>query len=294
MTYIFLLLKMKKSLITKHINQAIAGKHQRPIVTDFIYKETKLVKPIVIFCHGYKGFKDWGAWQLMFEAFAKADLFVVAFNFSHNGGTLSQPIDFPDLEAFGNDNFSKQQDDLQSIIDLVTASYFNYASQVDTSQVILIGHSRGGGVSILKAAQDTRITKLVSLASIKSYADSIPKGAILDQWKTSGVQYIKNGRTGQQMPVYYQLYEDFMSNASGLNIERAASQLEIPHLLFHGKSDTAVPFVCAETLHQLSSQSTLVPLDTNHVFGTKHPWNTMEMPKVLNNVTQKIIDFVRN
>ena len=40
---------------------------------------------IVIFIHGFMGFKDWGAWHLMAKVFAKAGFFFVKFNFSHNG-----------------------------------------------------------------------------------------------------------------------------------------------------------------------------------------------------------------
>lgn len=43
-------------------NVEIAGNHNRPILTDFYYKNDGKPKPIIIFCHGYKGFKDWGAW----------------------------------------------------------------------------------------------------------------------------------------------------------------------------------------------------------------------------------------
>ena len=68
-------------------NFTIDGKHQKPIVTDVFFEETKQPKPVVIFCHGYKGFKDWGAWNMMAEAFAKAGFFFIKFNFSHNGGT---------------------------------------------------------------------------------------------------------------------------------------------------------------------------------------------------------------
>ena len=91
----------------------IDGKHQKPILIDTtcVSKKTKL--PIIIFCHGYKGFKDWGAWNLMANAFAKAGFLFLKFNFSHNGGTVEQPIDFPDLEAFGNNNYTKELDDLK-------------------------------------------------------------------------------------------------------------------------------------------------------------------------------------
>ena len=32
---------------------------------------------------------------------------------------MDQPIDFPDLEAFGNNNYTKELDDLRSVIDWV-------------------------------------------------------------------------------------------------------------------------------------------------------------------------------
>ena len=62
----------------------------------------------VIFCHGYKGFKDWGCWNLMADYLANHHICVVKFNFSCNGGTLSNPIDFPDLKAFGENNYSTE------------------------------------------------------------------------------------------------------------------------------------------------------------------------------------------
>ena len=76
----------------------------KPILVDFFYKKRSKKMPIVIFCHGYKGFKDWGAWNLVGKAFANKNFFFIKFNFSHNGGTVENPIDFPDLESFGNNN----------------------------------------------------------------------------------------------------------------------------------------------------------------------------------------------
>ena len=93
-------------------NIEIEGEHHRPIMVDLFYKESASPKDIVIFCHGYKGYKDWGAWNLVAETFAKQDFFFLKMNFSHNCGTREQPIDFPDLEAFGQNNFIKELDDL--------------------------------------------------------------------------------------------------------------------------------------------------------------------------------------
>ena len=54
--------------------------HDKPIVTDVFYNENNIKKPIVVFCHGYKGFKDWGAWNMAAEAFANSECFFVKFN----------------------------------------------------------------------------------------------------------------------------------------------------------------------------------------------------------------------
>ena len=67
-------------------NIQVPGKHQKPILTDVIYKKNNQKKPLVIFCHGYKGYKDWGVFNKMTSTFADEALFLVKFNFSHNGG----------------------------------------------------------------------------------------------------------------------------------------------------------------------------------------------------------------
>ncbi|HEX9827331.1 MAG TPA: hypothetical protein VGA80_12080 [Flavobacteriaceae bacterium] len=48
-------------------NTVIGGQHQKPILLDVCYFNNSIPKPIIVFCHGYKGFKDWGAWNLMAE-----------------------------------------------------------------------------------------------------------------------------------------------------------------------------------------------------------------------------------
>ena len=80
-------------------HKVIERAHNKPILVDIRYISDQNPKPILIFCHGYKGFKDWGAWNIMANAFAKQGFCFIKFNFSHNGGTMEQPIDFPDLEA---------------------------------------------------------------------------------------------------------------------------------------------------------------------------------------------------
>ena len=61
--------------------------------------------PLVIFAHGFQGFKDWGPWPLAAEIFASKGFPFLKFNFSHNGTSTSDYSDIHDLEAFGSNNF---------------------------------------------------------------------------------------------------------------------------------------------------------------------------------------------
>ena len=273
-------------------NQIIEGKHQKPILLDSFFKKDNKQKPVIIFAHGYKGFKDWGAWDLMSEEFAKNDFFFIKFNFSHNGGTIEQPIDFPDLEAFANNNYTKELDDLETVIDWIITND-DFKTEADTSNISLIGHSRGGAISTIKAEEDTRVKQLITLASVSGYKNRFPQGEAFENWKKTNVYFVKNGRTKQDMPHYFQFFEDFEANEERLTVKRAVENLKIPHLIIHGDNDKAVLLEEAENKHKWDPKSTLeIIKDANHVFGASHPWQEKELPHQLKQVTQLCIDFL--
>jgi len=277
--------------ILKNLN--LTGKHNKPIVTDCFFLEDYKPKPILIFCHGYKGFKDWGAWNLMAESFANAGFFFIKFNFSHNGGTLENPIDFPDLEAFGNNNYTKELDDLEIVIDWITSNQ-EFSNHIDTKNISLIGHSRAGGIVTIKSEEDDRIKKVITLAGVSDYKSRSSTTGDLEQWKKDGVKYVLNGRTKQQMPHFIQFYEDFILNEERLTINRAVKNLKIPFCIIHGDDDNAVKIQEAYNLKAWNPLSELkVIKNANHVFGAKHPWDSQELPKHLNEVIKICIDFLQ-
>ena len=269
------------------------GTHGKPIVSDLYYHKTNTRKPLVIFCHGYKGYKDWGAFDLMSSSFLEAGIALLKFNFSHNGGTPEQPIDFPDLEAFGNNNYMIELDDLESVINWVSTAE-EFKDEIDINNIILIGHSRGGTIAILKASEDARIKKLVTWAAVCDLNRSMfEQGAELEQWKKDGVLYIVNGRTKQKMPHYIQFYHNYSKNKERLDVKKAVKQLSIPQLIVHGEGDLAVPVIHAKNLHQWNSASELMLLPkANHVFGASQPWLEDKLPEDFSIVLKKTIDFI--
>ncbi|WP_111706976.1 alpha/beta hydrolase family protein [Lutibacter citreus] len=269
-----------------------SNKHNKPIVTDVFYNKNEIKKPVVIFCHGYKGYKDWGAWNLMVDEFLKNELFFVKFNFSHNGGTLENPIDFPDLEAFGKNNFVLELDDLETIINWILSNS-EFKNEIDPENITLIGHSRGGGIVTLKASEDKRITKVISWAGVSNFGVRFPNPEMLKMWEKAGVSYIENSRTKQQMPHYFQFYTNFKENEERLTISKAVANLKIPQLIIQGDKDEVVKPIEAKNLHSWNPNSELLIIKgMEHPLGCSQPWTQPKMPHYLAEVVKNSISFL--
>ena len=278
-----------KTVLNIHVK---SRQHHKLILTDVFYKKNNAKKPVVIFCHGYKGYKDWGAWNLVANTFANNDLFFMKFNFSHNGGTASNPIDFPDLEAFGENNLTLELDDLEDAIDWVVSNA-DFKNEIDTGNITLIGHSRGGGIVSIKASENEKVTKLISWSGVSDFGARFPKGELLELWKKQGISYVLNARTNQKMPHLYQFYQNFKDNENRLTIKRAVSNLKIPHLIIHGDSDEVVLPIEAENMHSWNPNSKLLIIEgMNHTLGSAQPWKRSKMPLHLENAVERSIEFV--
>ncbi|NJW53857.1 alpha/beta hydrolase family protein [Salinimicrobium oceani] len=281
-------------VVKQEKNISLQGMHGRPIPTDVFYTSEGANKPVLLFCHGYKGFKDWGAWNLMAEAFAKQNFLFVKFNFAFNGGTLEDPIDFPDLDAFGENTYTKELDDLKVLIDWISSEEFPYGELVDLSRFTLMGHSRGGGIVVIKAAEDERIQKLITLAAVSDFGDRFPKGEELEAWKQKGIAYIENARTKQQMPHLFDFYQDFVQNEERLTISRSAKKLKIPALIVHGTQDPTVGIDNAENLKEWIENSELFLLKgSDHVFEVSHPWEKDELTPAMEQIVERASGFIK-
>jgi len=214
-------------------------------------------------------------------------------NFSHNGGTVEQPIDFPDLEAFGHNNFIKEIDDLDSVINWISSDN-QFKNEIDPKRISLIGHSRGGGIILLKAAEDKRISKVITWAGVSDFGSRFPTGKPLELWKENGIAYITNARTNQQMPHYFQFYTSFKENEEKLNIRTAVQKLNIPYLIVHGNNDETVLIKEAKDLESwnLSNQLKLIE-EANHTFGSAHPWTESNLPLQLTEAVESSIKFLQ-
>ena len=221
---------------------------------------------MVLFIHGFMGFKDWGAWNLVQEYFCSHNFGFCKFNLSHNGGTKENGIDFPDESAFAENRYSYEVNDTGLVIDWL----INKVS--DIKNVHLIGHSRGGAIAILKGFEDLRVSSITTWASISSIGNRFPSGIELEDWKKSGIRHIKNSRTNQLLPQKYTLYSDFKENESYFDLEKKCKSLAKPICIIHGTLDQSVAIDESEKLSAWSTKTMFKIKDADHVFMTRHPW----------------------
>lgn len=273
----------------KRENFTVNGAKGRLMLADLTYDDTLPNAPLIIFAHGFKGFKDWGTHQLVANFFAEQGYRYLKFNFSHNGTTVEQPQDFADLIAFSENTFSMELEDLGHVIDFACSG----SAFAAVSSVKLIGHSMGGGISIIKAAEDSRISHLITMASVANFRNLWPK-QLEEQWRLMGVLYLPNHRTGQDMPIKSTLLDDLEKNAARLNILAQAAYVKQPWLLLHGTADPTVALSHARELKaaQPNAQLSILP-NADHTFGGRHPYTEMVLPPALLDLCRQTLAFLQ-
>lgn len=226
----------------------------------------------------------------MMEKISANGFNALSFNFTLNGVESSNPTEFSRLDLFAQNTFTKELDDLEDVI-----NYFYSNSEelnIDRNRIALIGHSRGGGISIIKARENNRVKCLITLASVSEfdrYTEEHKK-----KWKEKGYFEVINTRTNQMMRLNSTLLEDLDKNKEGLDITNAVKHLNKPYLIIHGKEDLSVRFSEGEVLYENSDRNLteFFPVEnTGHTFGVAHPFQGTT--KAFDKVIDKTIEFLK-
>lgn len=223
--------------------------------------------PVTVLCHGFKGFRDWGCWPPLAERLAAGGRALAAFDFSHNG-VGERPGEIERLDLFARQTVSRHVADLGTLLDFLDASDFARQAGLQRARRFnVVGHSLGGSVALLRAAEDGRITQVTTLngcAHLQRFpADEVARA------RAAGRLVVRNARTGQELPLELAWLDD----AARHDLEGAATQIFVPALVVQAEADEAVP---PEEGRQLNawipgSRLVLVP-GGDHVFGARHPF----------------------
>ncbi|MBL7753174.1 MAG: alpha/beta hydrolase [Chitinophagaceae bacterium] len=271
-------------------NQVVPGYNNLPILWDLFLPETP-GNTVLLYTHGFNGFKDWGGMNLIAEWFCGRGIAFFKYNASHNGTSPEHPEEFVNLHAFSQDNFSIGLYDLSMCMNLLTQNANHFQG---FKHIVLLGHSKGGGLSILQTAKDARVSALITWASV--HECKTPWGRWNDEqmqrWKQNGVAYYFNARTAQQMPLNYQLAQDFFDHEEAFDLQSNISRIQQPMLLIHGTQDQAVPITAGRLLRSWNPAAAWMEPETDHVFGRKHPESNTALPELCVEVMETMIDFL--
>lgn len=206
---------------------------------------------IFVLCHGFMASMETGFMPEVFGSLVEQDYNVFTFDFSGNGGSEGE---------IGDSSYVKEKEDLDSVLDFLEDKGYE--------EFCLISHSMGGGVSILKAAEDARIRWLIDIAA-PAHHEKI-KERVFDEEKVE--EAMKKGKT--RLSIYgkkVSFNKKFFEDLEKINILEAASNISIPTLIIHGSEDKTIPLEeSGEILQKLKGENSLqIIAGANHRFKGK-------------------------
>lgn len=240
-----------------------------PVLVDVRTASRSARQPAVVIVHGFKGFKDYAFLPPVAERLARAGFTAVTLSVSGSG--VDAAGEFTQLERFARNTYTRELGDIELVIQALLAGELGTAPPVSLG---VIGHSRGGAVSLCVARETPAVHAVVAwapMATIRRYTD-----AEVEFWRKAGRIEVQNARTRQMLPMDYEIVEDALANADRFDIRKAAAELDRPWLLIHGMADETIP---VEEAHQLAALATDPRFESRliegagHTFGARHPWS---------------------
>ncbi|QRG66366.1 alpha/beta hydrolase [Brevibacillus choshinensis] len=227
-------------------------------------------QPLLIFCHGFKGFKDWGSFPYVADSLAKRGVTTIRFNFTCNGVGESL-TEFDELEKFGRNTYAREVADLNVLTEWILSGRLALPDYVKTDRLYVLGHSKGGGDAILFGAGNPNVAGIISwngIANVNLFDEKLRQKILED-----GVGYIPNARTGQEMPITRAVIDDVDQNREAYDLVEKAASMEQPLCIIQGREDFARLVKGSERLHAAAKNSELHWIEGgDHTFGARHPF----------------------
>jgi dienelactone hydrolase len=227
-------------------------------------------KYVLIYVHGFKGFKDWGFVPYFAEKFAKMGIYVITFNFSLNG-IGENLLEFTEIDKFAKNTFSREVFELEFLLKMYKEGFFG---KTDSKKLTLLGHSRGGAIAAFCGDNDIvdKVALWAAIAKLDRYTERQK-----EIWRKDGYFEIINTRTNQMMRLNVSLLDDIEANKNDrFSMQKAIAKLNKPLLIAHGSNDLTVPIEEGYLLYNWSNQnySKFITVDKgSHTFDITHPFS---------------------
>jgi uncharacterized protein len=227
---------MSFTTLTNHAGQRLEfAFHESPSPRD--------PRHLVLIGHGLTANMNRPFLKALAESLAAGGFHALRWSWSGNGGSEGD---------FRDSCISREVEELRAIISQAGAAGFT---------VSYAGHSMGGAVGVITAAQDDRLRHLICLAPMVGTARFL-EAEFGQVTPNAGCMWDE-----PSCPLSSTFVNDLRSIGSTLP---AAEKLAVPMLIIHGQQDDLVPVDEAKALYHASLREhsvSLVQLDADHVFS---------------------------
>lgn len=278
------------------VSWTILGSEGQPIYGNTHLPTGEVTPPgVLVICHGFKGYKDYGFFPRLADAAASAGLVTHRFNFSHSG--MTERIEtFERPELFEADTWGKQMMDLRAVVSAIHEG--RLAGQ--GLPVVWFGHSRGGVTVTLAAARafeagDGPQPVGVVLASSPHRANDYP-AEVTWQLREEGRLPSPSNRTGQMLHVGKGWLDEIEADPDAFDPVKRIADVACPILLLHGTGDDAVAVESSEALAAAAGKRGRLNLmnGAGHTYDAPNPLPAdMELSKATAEMFECVIGFTR-
>ncbi len=209
---------------------------------------------VLLICHGFKGYKDYGFFPKLAEVASGRGLIAHRFNFSHSGVTRDfETFARPDL--FEKDTWGKQVADLFAVAGASVGGLVPGCKAGAGLPVVWFGHSRGGVTVILGAGQVFTGRGRVGVPRpVGVVAAAAPQACMsldadqIQRLRHRGSIESPSSRTGQVLRVGKGWLEEIEAEPDVYDPAAVISGIACPILLVHGDADQTVDVSAARVL----------------------------------------------
>lgn len=244
-----------------------------PLRGDVRHPSEEGTGSVVVVCHGFKGFKDWGFFPELGRRLADAGHTAISFNFSGNG-IGAAPQDFSEPERFRANTLSLEIEDLGLLLDTARSGALPGLRGPAPAEFALLGHSRGGLIAVITASRRKDIRRLITWNGVGELSERFP-AALRAEWRSRGKLDVVNTRTGQVLEMGLETLDDLEAHLEAYDPRTVAPGLGVPWLIVHGTRDLTVPIAEGETLARLAAPggARFHPIEGgDHTLGVIHPY----------------------
>lgn len=182
--------------------------------------------PMAILCHGFGGTKEDGILRQVAVELERRGVATLVFDFAGSGASVSKKFKFENMTV------KTETEDLEAVVDFARSLPF-------VDGVALVGHSMGGAVSLLGAADmgKRRIKCIALLAPALVLHDDAARGNIFGMMFNPATPPESLSLWGGHLTIG----RDYIVSAQETDFLLEATKYRGPSLIIFGTSDTVVP-----------------------------------------------------